>query len=76
MVQFLRLTGRRDEGLMFSPTLFDNLVKPTPLLLLDIHSLVSVRVSLLLCSVLGRSLVLSYRVSPLFHGDNVIYADV
>jgi hypothetical protein len=60
---------------MFSPTLFDNLVNPTLLLLLDIHSLVSDRVSLLLCLAQGRSLVLSYRVSPLYHGDNVIYAD-
>jgi len=59
-------TYRRDQGLTVSPTLFDNLVKPTPLLLLDIHSLVSDRVSLLLCLVLGLSLVHFYKVS-LFH---------
>ena len=65
-------TGRSDEGLTVSPTLFDNLVKSTLLLQLDIHFPVSDRVSLLLCLAQGRSLVLSYKVSPLHHRDNAV----
>ena len=62
--------GGMYEGLMISPTLFDNLVKPTPRLLLDIHSPVSDRVSLLLCLAQGRSLVPFCKVSPLHLRDN------